>query len=357
MCLEVAARNFTTRVLPNQDTFAEAGTSAGAIAGPGRLSGATNGGAKSVGKRPAAATARNSPYRKPQKKPRGIGAKSRKGDSDDEKYDFKPSSDEEEENRNGSIGSGAASSLRQRTSTRGATTLSSSVDSLSNETTSAPLTDLKKLDQDDLHFLSERNRALLKILPSQVAARLLTLVATYHPHALTRHVLGTYFVSGRSIVSLNGSLPLFSAQPSAASLLLSSAPSGNVLRTLRLSGLTRLEDRALRGVFARCTALETVVLRGCVKVGASSIEALVKTCGSTLRTVNLDFTDVGAEGVKMLVQGAPRLEVMKLAGVGGLVSALFAFKNVVGGHCAHFFSLFRRIVQCATFYPQRPGSQ
>ena len=55
-----------------------------------------------------------------------------------------------------------------------------------------------------------------------------------------------------------------------------------------------------------------------MRVGAESIETLV-TASPTLRSVNVSFTDVGANGLELLL-GLKELEVLKASDVLGLVS-------------------------------------
>ena len=125
-----------------------------------------------------------------------------------------------------------------------------------------------------------------------------------------------------------GSLTAFS--PSGAystSLLTSLSPCASRLTSLSLAsyGGALKDYDAARLVGACSNALQKVNFRGCVKVGNGTAYALAEKCAGGLREVNLSLTAVGIPGLSKLIGLVSGLEVLKLANVDGLVSALISF--------------------------------
>ena len=58
--------------------------------------------------------------------------------------------------------------------------------------------------------------------------------------------------------------------------------------------------------------LDTVSLRGCIAVSDRTVTAICRSTGATLRYLNLDFTDVTADSVTMIMMLAPNLATLKL---------------------------------------------
>ncbi|KDN52231.1 hypothetical protein K437DRAFT_254418 [Tilletiaria anomala UBC 951] len=202
-------------------------------------------------------------------------------------------------------------------------------------------------------FWHLRNAYLLRShLPPSFFPRLQEALLQHNPRCLTRHVLATYFVLGREDVKLTSSIDALSNNPwwpaTLLSLILapgsatinssasldasfdgnascsghSTAAAQQALRSLRLEGLTRISTGTLGGFFRAYRSgqhLRTVSLRGCVGIGASAMAALVSSssgCGRVLKSINLDHTDIGPEGLEELIKGAgAQLEVLKVSSV------------------------------------------
>ncbi|CAO1613949.1 unnamed protein product [Parajaminaea phylloscopi] len=201
---------------------------------------------------------------------------------------------------------------------------------------------VEKVSTAELTVMARENHDILKTLPDHTSIKLLALLRTACPHALTRHVLTTYFVAGRTEVELDAGMTLLADRPQDANLIIKSASTtftthrtsegdaaatlsrsphiSRPLRRLCLSGLTRLDPAALSGLFRRCHSLEEVVLKGCVRVDAECMSALVHSGNnaSTLRVLNVNFTEVGLNGVESIVSRCPNLRVLKVANLTGL---------------------------------------
>ncbi|SNX87158.1 uncharacterized protein MEPE_05868 [Melanopsichium pennsylvanicum] len=105
-------------------------------------------------------------------------------------------------------------------------------------------------------------------------------------------------------------------------------PASFALRSLQLHGLTRLQDGTIARFFetaipSRISSsriaqresilrLDMISLRGCIAVSDRTVTAICRSTGSTLQYLNLDFTDVTAESVSMLMMFAPNLQTLKL---------------------------------------------
>lgn len=176
----------------------------------------------------------------------------------------------------------------------------------------------------ELDDLTRSNHQLLKVMPDRHIVKLLRLLRTHNSSALTRHVLTTYFVTGRSDVELDAGMTLLKDKPQEINLMVKSlaspsAGTGATLRRLSLSGLTRLDPTALASALKRCDSLEELVLKGCVQVNSTCVAALTSTASRhTLRIANYNFTDIGLEGFTLLASKCSNLEVLKLASVTGL---------------------------------------
>jgi hypothetical protein len=170
----------------------------------------------------------------------------------------------------------------------------------------------------DAAFINAENRAILLSLPPHHLSALLKQLTLHHPTRISAQLLSLFFYRCSSL-SLSSALPAISDSASSLSrVLLPLCSRAKWLTRLELVGCTKLEDMALKRALASCKALTELSLAGCVRVGAESIEALV-TASPTLRSVNVSFTDVGANGLELLL-GLKELEVLKASDVLGLVS-------------------------------------
>ncbi|KAJ1026981.1 hypothetical protein NDA16_002274 [Ustilago loliicola] len=99
-------------------------------------------------------------------------------------------------------------------------------------------------------------------------------------------------------------------------------PASFALRSLQLHALTRLQDATIARFFEAAIPpsaqqesilrLHLVSLRGCIAVGDRTVDAICRSTGSTLRYLNLDFTDVTADSVAAIMKLAPNLHTLKL---------------------------------------------
>lgn len=320
MCIHVAAKHFLTHVLPSRETYDAV---QGKVSKTGRFTD------KGKSKAPAARQSRGRVVS------RGIGGRPIMDEESAAGADYRPRGSDDSDSDAGpsNIGIAAAPrSMRNRPP--------------SQSTKTGPLPD--GTTTEDLTVLSQENHQILRVLPEHTLLRLLKLLRVHSPDALTRHILTTYFVVGKSDVELDASMKLFVDYPTSANLIIKSAgpnpsmaqPSPDSptwtppLTRLSLSGLTRLDPIALASLFRRCHHLEEVVLKGCVRVDSDCMAALVgadtrresntsngtgpSSSAKTLRHLNLNFTDVGAAGVEAVLGHCPNLSVLKLANVLGL---------------------------------------
>ncbi|SPO23861.1 uncharacterized protein UTRI_03608_B [Ustilago trichophora] len=302
-------------------------------------------------------TSNQSPTTRKRSRARAFGAAP---DSDEDQQDYVPSDDD---------GSGPKTSSRSRRSRRDTSatkpTASGSSQLLAGWTTSE-LHYLTRKTSEQLRLLSPAASFLLfKALVEQAPQHLSKhVVSTYFlPPILNPSSSGTANTAARTHVWLPASIPLLSHDKAAASNLvshltsaLSSArqhrpsvlsqataeemplaalpsrlvltqPASFALRSLQLHGLTRLQDVTIARFFEAAMAsasssssattdailrLETISLRGCIAVSDRTVTAICRSTGSTLRYLNLDFTDVSADSVAMIMMLAPNLETLKL---------------------------------------------
>jgi hypothetical protein len=181
-------------------------------------------------------------------------------------------------------------------------------------------------ERDDMSIVEVKGlRDFVEGLPSNVANRLLDKVLRL---SAKRIGLSKEDDPAVSVLSLAGvflhpnatSLSLSSL--SAPALLLSKIPNCTALTNLDLSGHTSLADGPLAKILAELPVLQTLNLRGCTKVGNQSVIAISKAAESRLLSINLSLTAVTIKGLTSLLARCSRLEVLKLANIGGLVSPI-----------------------------------
>lgn len=300
-CLNVAARNFLTHILPSQETFQDAQI-------------ASSSGAGIKGKKRSSNATTAPKLKRPRVVARGIGNRPIYDEETAAGDDFVPS-DSDDDGEDAHIGIAAASG-RRSARTRQQPAAKARAGNLS-------VTELTGLAQD--------NDQLLRMVPDRCSAKLLRLLRSHCPTALTANVLAAYFIAGRSEIELDASMTLLSDSPEVINSLIRRAthsrplpgPSrslahGPPLTRLSLSGMTRLSPEVLASLFRRCSHLEEVVIKGCVRVDSACIDALLETNADSLKVINANFTDIGIQGVEAVVSQARRLEVLKVANVLGL---------------------------------------
>lgn len=301
MCLQVAASHFLTHVLPSREVFDRA-TDAPSSSSKAKLSAST---VKTLAKRPRIVS-------------RGIGGRPIMDAETAAGADFVPSRADvdSDDSDAGDDQVGIAASRTRRRSDLGPRSKSKQL--------SAPTA-----STDELRELHSENSQLLKMLPPSTKTKLLRLLRTVCPEALSRQVLVSHFIHGQAEVELDSAMVLFVQHPQEINLVLRSISSATIsasprpvmsvpLRRLSLSGLTRASAQALSSLFLRCHHLEEVVLKGCVAVGEGCMTALLTHNAKHLRVLNANFTDIGSGGVESVIGQAPELQVLKIANVLGL---------------------------------------
>jgi hypothetical protein len=313
LCLEIVAKNFLTHVLPSQQTYDQA---------------------KGLGKTESNGKGKHRDQKKPVTRggggsrtvsasqvfgavAKGIGKKRRRGESEEaDAQDFVPSDDSDAGADVEQVGIAAGPSTRSRRA-QGDQDPPASDDNV-------------QATVEELTELSKENHQLLKLLPEGNLLKLLRLLKRHCPSALTRTILTTYFVNGRTHVELDASMSLLAERPEQINLIIGSAgqpvlpPTAALqvsapLISLSLSGLPQLSPQSLSALFRRSPLLQEVVLKGCVQVDASCVKALVESGSmNSLRVFNANFTDIGVEGVESIISNARSLVVLKVANVLGL---------------------------------------
>lgn len=199
------------------------------------------------------------------------------------------------------------------------------------------------LHTDDIQNQHKYNTELLLMLSPALTLALQRHLEAKSPQVLTPEVLSKYFaskenvaagfnlrasavkygVSTTELVSMIRNLYTEEASRSLRKVISPRPNTATTLRTLHLQAFTDLTSAQLVPFFIETKSLESVCLRGCLNVTAEAVEQLVKSCGKTLRSINLNWTSVGLKGFEELACNAPNLEVLKLAYVKNLVSQLY----------------------------------
>lgn len=227
----------------------------------------------------------------------------------------------------------------------------------------------------DLHYLTRKTSEQLKLLSPAASFLLFQALVEHAPQYLTKTIASNYFLppildspssdarrlvattAARTHVWLPASIPLLSSNKSAASNLvahltsallsahehrplvlsqsaaesmplaalpsrhLPAQPASFALRSLQLHGLTRLQDATIARFFESAIPasggdsilkLDTISLKGCIAVGDRTVMAICRSTGSTLRHLNLDYTDVGPDSVYNIMTRIPDIETLKL---------------------------------------------
>lgn len=310
LCLEVVAKNFLTHVLPSQQTYDQAkGIEAIGSKGKGKHKDEKMPVSRGGGSRTLSASQIFGAVSK------GIGKKRRRGESEEaDGQDFVPSDDSDADAEQ--IGIAAGPSTRRRRA--------------QEDQKPATSDDHVQATVEELTELSKENHQLLKLLPEGNLLKLLRLLKRHCSSALTRTILTTYFVTGRTHVELDASMSLLAERPELINLIIGAAgqpalPPTAALQVsaplirLSLSGLPQLSPQSLSALFRRSPLLQEVVLKGCVRVDAPCMKALVES-GSmrALRILNANFTDIGLEGVESIISNGRSLVTLKVANVLGL---------------------------------------
>lgn len=345
-CCSVVASCFSS-LLPSREHFDAA---AAAASGGSRASSGSSRPIKN------AHTLQKRPSTRKKSKPRAFGAPP---DSEDDQADYVPSDEE-------TVASGtAARSTRSRAaaSTSKAASGSGSNQLLAGWTTS------------ELHYLTRKTSEQLKLLSPNASFLLYKALVEQAPQYLTKTVISSYFLppildksaltvssattAAKTHIWLPASLPLLAHDRSAASFLVGhmtsaitaarehrpstlsqgfaenlplaalppritlAQPMSFALRLLQLHGLTRLQDATLARFFEAAAPsssqqpesilrLDIISLRGCIAIADRSVTAMCRATGSTLRYLNLDYTDISADSVATIMTHAPELRTLKL---------------------------------------------
>lgn len=248
-----------------------------------------------------------------------------------------------------------------------------------------PAPRVRPLTLAELYATSVRNKEVLRMLPPQLSDKLFRQVCLASPRALTKEVLATYFlpyvgtnsVRVRPCIFLPASLPLFSNDYKAASLLLATlagqlslSKSASVvtraIRALDLHGHTRMQSGALTRLLQAPNpksrpdapaapprtipqkrpavavpvsvslpnwSLERVTLCGCLAIGDDAIHALVRASGHSLLEIDLSTTSVTPAVIGIIGAHAPKLQRLSVGACEGFTNELLL--KAVGDAVSH----------------------
>lgn len=285
-------------------------------------------------------------------------------DSDEDQQDYVPS--DEDANPAGKGASKAPRSRRPASGTESAVAGESTSSQLLEGWTTTELHYLTRKTSQQLKLLSPAAsfllfQALVEHAPQYLTKAVITdyflppVLATPTSSSSSSAVTSLAASAARTHVWLPASLPLLSQDKSAAPFLVahlhsalsstreqairsqSSAedmplaalssrtllvpPPSFALRSLQLHGLTRLQDGTIARFFEAAVSstssshdlqLDLISLKGCIAVGDRTVKAICQSTGATLRYLNLDFTDVTADAISMVMKMAPNLHTLKL---------------------------------------------
>ncbi|WFD44066.1 hypothetical protein MPSI1_002731 [Malassezia psittaci] len=216
---------------------------------------------------------------------------------------------------------------------------------------------------------SEINRDILKHMPPVIINELFEAICLHSPTSLTKDIISTYFLPHvapekergvpldndipplppnsriRTRIFFPASLPLFSQDLKAASLMLSvfagslalspsSARLTSMIHALDFHGLTRLPTAALIRLLRapprppraqiRTWNLSRVTLPGCTAIGDAAITTLADAAGPTLEEIDLAMTSITTAAITTLGTSCPRLRSLRLAWCEGFGDKVFS---------------------------------
>ncbi|GAA5892302.1 hypothetical protein JCM5296_003230 [Sporobolomyces johnsonii] len=156
-------------------------------------------------------------------------------------------------------------------------------------------------------------------LPEDLANRLLGMVLDFSSQALeSPNDPGVSVLAIAALFFHPNTTRLSLSSLSAPAVLISRIPQCTALVDLNLSSLPSLKDAVLSKVLAQLPTLEKIDLKGCTKIGDSSMIALSKATEHRLKVANLSLTAVTIKGLTSLLARCSQLEVLKLATVAAL---------------------------------------
>lgn len=161
----------------------------------------------------------------------------------------------------------------------------------------------------------------LQVLPAHLLQHLFSRIKQSRAELLNSDILTKVFLNPTSDGTLNlDDVPgVNAATIKAIPKSLKQSAQFSQLSRLSLAGLPTISDATFAGAFGRMSdvMLETLILRGSVKVGNKTIAALGKANWHTsLKTLNLNFTSPTASVAVSFAAKCEKLEILKLAGLG-----------------------------------------
>ncbi|KAF8338239.1 uncharacterized protein EI90DRAFT_2563380 [Cantharellus anzutake] len=155
----------------------------------------------------------------------------------------------------------------------------------------------------------------LRILPDTILARLVDDLKKYRPTFMSNGFISAYFLRPPS-VALDSTLTGVNKHT-----ITGIQRAGSQLTSLSLRGFDKFSDATFASIFPSLPCLETLVLKGCTKVGERTVGAITKSCHQ-LRVVNLNHTTPTAASLGRLLVSCKKLEVFKIAAVPKIASDL-----------------------------------
>ncbi|KAI0651785.1 RNI-like protein [Trametes meyenii] len=185
-----------------------------------------------------------------------------------------------------------------------------------SEHTSTLVTICTRVFAENLQRLSQKQtiwenvRLWLKELPDPLAQKVFAALKRICPTLLQHGFIVAYFLRGPSIV-LGDDLPGVSKLTVFA---IGDMSTRDQLRELELTGFAKIPDTAFASIVSKLPALRKLNLRGCIKVGQKTVEAMAKCC-PLLEVVNLNYTSISPASLAPLLLNCKNVEVLKVAGI------------------------------------------
>ncbi|QRV83152.1 EIN3-binding F-box protein 1 [Ceratobasidium sp. AG-Ba] len=162
-------------------------------------------------------------------------------------------------------------------------------------------------------------RESILALPDTLIPKVLASLRMHCPTFLSGEVLSLYFLRGREIC-------LTDAFPGVTTKVMHAIPpkrNPEILTSLELSGLEKINDQVFESVVSRLPGLEKLVLRGCTKAGPLALQAVATTCPE-LKNLNMNYTVATPQSIMAVLFACPRLQVLKIAGIPKMTAGCIA---------------------------------
>lgn len=148
----------------------------------------------------------------------------------------------------------------------------------------------------------------LKILPDVLITKIFAMLQTSCPNYLAHEIIVSYFLRGNS-VTLRKELPGVKQRT-----IQDIARVNSSVRELELTDFYDISDQVFANLLRKLPNLNTLILRGCSKVGAETAHSIAEVSPG-LEVLNLSNTSVTSASLATIVLVRPHLKVLKLAGI------------------------------------------